>query len=161
SSEISMKLRDLFTRRLPASQRRGVRLRVDTLEDRTAPAVFTVASTADSGKASLRFAVLSANANPGPDMICFDTEVFDRPETILVTRSPITITDPVTIEGPAAGLTLDAGYLSGHFMLAMSHALDPVSISGLTLTRGGGDYGAASVDNRNASLTLSRMVISN
>src|SRR5262245_21911421 len=37
------------------------------------------------------------------------------------------------------------------------HALDPVSISGLTLTHGGSTF--ASVDDENASLTLSRMVI--
>jgi hypothetical protein len=135
--------------------------RLETLEDRTAPAVFTVANTADGGKESLRYAVLKANANAGPDTIRFDPAAFATHETIRMTGGPITITDPVTIEGPAAGLTLDAGGLSGHFTLAMTHALDPVSMSNLTLTRGGSDYGHASLVNMNASLTLSRMVITN
>src|SRR5262245_26676933 len=153
-----MKRRDPSSRRVPASRRRGLRLRLETLEDRTAPAVFTVTNTADSGKESLRYAVLSANANPGPDTIDFDTAAFGKAQTIELTGGRLTITDPVTIQGPAAGLTLDAGGLSGHFTLSMTNPLDSVSISGLTLRRGGGDY-SASVANQNASLTLSRMAI--
>jgi hypothetical protein len=140
--------------------RARIRPRLETLEDRTAPAVFTVTNTADSGKGSLRSAVLIANANPGPDTINFDTKVFAEAQTVELTGGSITITDPVAIQGPAAGLTLDADYLSGHFILSMTHALDPVSMSGLTLTRGGDVYDT-SLDNQNASLTLSRMVITN
>src|SRR5262245_17512569 len=153
-----MKRRDLFARRLPASRRRGVRLHLDALEDRTAPAVFTVTNTADSGPGSLRQAVLAANAAAGADSITFDPAAFATARTIQMTGGAITITAPVTIQGPAAGLTLDAGGLSGQFVLAMTNALDPVSISGLTLTHAGG---SASVADQNASLTLSRMVITN
>jgi hypothetical protein len=154
-----MKRRDLFARRLPASRRRGVRLHLDALEDRTAPAVFTVTNTADSGPGSLRQAVLAANAATGADIIAFDATLFTSPKTVQMTGGVMTITDPVTIQGPAAGLTLDAGGLSGHFALSMTNPLDPVSLSGLTLTRAGGDYGSASLANLNASLTLSKMVI--
>lgn len=140
-------------------QRAGFRPRLETLEDRTAPTVFTVTNTSDTGKESLRQAVLSANATPGPDLIRFDPAVFATPRTIRMTGGQITITDPVSIEGPAAGLTLDAGYLSGHFTLSMTNGLDPVSMSRLTLTHGG-DY-SASVANQNATLTLSKMVITN
>src|SRR5262249_52991737 len=89
----------------------------------------------------------------------FDPAVFATGETIQMTGGPYVITNSVSIQGPAAGLTLDAGGRSGHFELAMTSALDLASISGLTLTHGGGD--SASVAALNASLTLSRMVITN
>src|SRR5262245_49407409 len=144
---------------LRSRRRAGFHPRLETLEDRTAPAVFTVTNTADSGPGSLRQAVLDANAATGADIIAFDATNFVSPKTVQLTGGEMTITDPVTIQGPAAGLTLDAGGLSGHFALSMTKPLDPVSISGLTLTRAGGDYSNASVADNNASLTLSKMAI--
>lgn len=46
-------------------------LRFDTLEDRTAPAVFTVTTTLDVGPGSLRQAIADSNAAAGPDTIAF------------------------------------------------------------------------------------------
>src|SRR5262245_38191243 len=120
-------------------RRAAIRPRLETLEDRTAPAVFTVTNTADSGPGSLRQAVLDANNKVDADSITFDPAVFATGETIQMTGGPYVITNSVSIQGPAAGLTLDAGGRSGHFELAMTSALDLASISGLTLTHGGGD----------------------
>src|SRR5438093_4521515 len=49
----------------------AARMSLERLEDRTAPAVFTVSSTADVGAGSLRQAILDANAAPGADSIRF------------------------------------------------------------------------------------------
>src|SRR5688500_14914481 len=47
------------------------RTRLDVREDRTAPAIFTVLNTNDSGADSLRQAILDANATGGADQIQF------------------------------------------------------------------------------------------
>src|SRR5207244_10399705 len=46
-------------------------LRTERLEDRTMPAIFTVANLADSGPGSLRAAISSANLSAGADTIQF------------------------------------------------------------------------------------------
>lgn len=55
----------------PWKPARRARLAVEVLEDRLAPATFTVTNTADSGAGSLRQAILSANAAFGADTIAF------------------------------------------------------------------------------------------
>jgi hypothetical protein len=52
-------------------RRPGFRPRLESLEDRSAPATFTVLNLADNGNDSLRAAVAATNANPGADMIEF------------------------------------------------------------------------------------------
>src|SRR5713226_5661739 len=47
-------------------------LRLEALEDRTAPATFTVMNTNDSGLGSLRQAILDANAASGMNTIAFN-----------------------------------------------------------------------------------------
>lgn len=56
-------------------------------------ATYTVTSDADSGAASLRDAVAQANANPGSDLIVFDSGV----TSISLSAPAIEITDSVTI----------------------------------------------------------------
>ena len=53
-------------------------LTIVRLEDRTAPAVFTVTTLADSGAGSLRQAVLDANAAGGADEVQFAGDPIDR-----------------------------------------------------------------------------------
>ena len=88
------------TGRRPSRAR--AQLRLTRLEERTAPAVFAVTNTADNGPGSLRRAVLDANAATGADIIAFDATLFASPKTMQMTGGVMTITDPVTIQGPAA-----------------------------------------------------------
>jgi hypothetical protein len=82
----------------PSSRRRLI---LETLEDRTVPAVFLVTNTADVGAGSFRQAILDANASPnvgGPDVINFNI-----PGSGVHTISPHLplpdITDPASIDG--------------------------------------------------------------
>lgn len=79
--------------------RSNARRSVEPLEPRLLlSTTFTVTNTNDSGAGSLRQAILSANANPGADLINFNI-----PGTGVHTISPASplpnITDPVTING--------------------------------------------------------------
>jgi hypothetical protein len=85
-------------------------LHLEALEDRHAPAVFTVTSPGDSGPGTLRQAILDANneaAYPGPDTITF------APVLAGATIS-LTTTDPAAGDGPSAfavssSITIDGG----------------------------------------------------
>lgn len=77
---------------------RTARLRLETLEARETPSVFTVTNTADSGSGSLRDAITASNQNNGPDEIRFNI-----PGTGVHTIRPVNqlpdIRDTVTIDG--------------------------------------------------------------
>jgi titin len=72
--------------------------RIDLLEDRTAPVVFTVTNPLNSGAGSLRQAILDANANAGLDTIAFSIGG-GGVQTIVPTAALPTVTDPVVIDG--------------------------------------------------------------
>src|SRR5690349_24377722 len=76
----------------------AARLSLERLEDRTAPAVFTVTGTADTGAGSLRQAILDANAAPGADTIQFAIPGSGVQTIRPATLFPV-ITDAVTIDG--------------------------------------------------------------
>jgi hypothetical protein len=104
-------------------------------EGRIAPAVFTVANTADAGPGSLRQAVLSANAAVGADTIDFDPAVFASPQTITLTTGQLRITDTVAVTGPGAGLlTVDAG--KAGFRVLEVNTAGSVAVAGMTITGG-------------------------
>src|SRR5262249_30693806 len=69
---------------------------LDPLEERLAPAVFTVSVTADGGPGSLRQAVQDANATPGADTITFAL----APGAVIALTGQLTVTDGVTLAGP-------------------------------------------------------------
>ncbi len=105
------------------------RLNLEALEDRLTPSTFTVTNLLDSGPDSLRAAVASANANPGPDAIDFATT-----GTITLTSGQLSITDSLSIGGPGAdALTISGGNVSRVFRLAGSPT---VSIANLTIANG-------------------------
>ncbi|MCI0745047.1 MAG: hypothetical protein L0Y58_06550 [Verrucomicrobia subdivision 3 bacterium] len=65
-----------------------------------AATTFTVTTINDGGAGSLRQAIASANAAPGPDMIVFNIPPDDGTvKTILITNALPTITGPVVIDG--------------------------------------------------------------
>src|SRR5216683_6471565 len=63
----------LFVRGKQPARRRPISL--EALEDRFAPATFTVQFTGDSGAGTLRQAIADAAASPGPDIINFDPSI--------------------------------------------------------------------------------------
>jgi hypothetical protein len=169
-------IRKLFTRRVkgaptpparPARRAPRTLLRVDTLEDRTAPAILTVTTAANSGPGSLRQAVLTANSTSTPDTIVFDPVLFSTPQTIqLSILGEMVITNPLTIQGPGANLltvSADPNNLAVNnrvFSVTGVGTID-VTISGMTLTGGnlsGANDGGAILDG-DENLTLDSVVI--
>ncbi|QEL14532.1 beta strand repeat-containing protein [Limnoglobus roseus] len=113
------------------THRRGT-LSFIPLEDRTAPAVFTVTTTADNGNnvtptvGSLRAAIVAANAAAGADTINFAI-AGGGVQTILPSTQMVAITDPVTIDG-----TTQTGY-SGTPVIRISGANAAAGSDGLVL----------------------------
>lgn len=75
-------------------------LAVHQLEDRTAPAIFTVTTTADTGPGSLRQAITDANAATGADSVAFSLPA--GPQTISLLTALATISGDLTINGTGA-----------------------------------------------------------
>ncbi|MCB1029219.1 MAG: hypothetical protein KDB24_15825, partial [Microthrixaceae bacterium] len=70
-------------------------------------ATFTVTSNADSGAGSLRAAVDAANANPGHDTINFAITAGASPVKTIRLRTPLMLTDDVTINGRSQAAVAD------------------------------------------------------
>jgi titin len=102
--------------------------RLEALEDRTAPATFTVTSTADSGAGSLRQAILDANADPFVDTIAFS--IGGGVQTIRPASQLPLLTKPVVVDG-----TTQPGY-AGSPLVVLDGGRAGTSASGLTLTGG-------------------------
>jgi predicted outer membrane repeat protein len=74
------------------------------------PGVFVVTTAAETGGLSLRAALALANASPSDaDTIRFDPGIFSDGTVIRLTSGELSITDGVVIEGPPAGVIIDAG----------------------------------------------------
>ena len=71
--------------------------RIEGLEDRLAPATFTVTTAKNGGTGSLRAAIVSANTNPGADVIDFNITGTGVQKIKLSAALP-KITDSVTID---------------------------------------------------------------
>jgi parallel beta-helix repeat protein len=140
------------------SQRRRLRPSVMALEGRALLSTFTVDSTADDGSTgTLRWAIGQANADNQADTIVFSS-LFNTPQTIALSGSPLTLTnaDTTTIDGPGASLlTVNGENMSRAFNIYGASA----EISGLTLSGGASDRGGA-IRNINGTLTLTDAVIS-
>jgi hypothetical protein len=119
-------------------RRRGWRPLLEVLEDRLAPAAFTVNSTGDTGTGSgtagdLRFCVNQADANPG-STIQFDPTLFAAAQTITLNGTALPdLTQNTQVNGPAAGVTVNAAGKSRVFAIDTGTA---VGISDLSVTGG-------------------------
>lgn len=110
-------------------------LRLLDLESRIAPATFTVTNANNSGTGSLRQAVINANNAAGADSIDFSS-FFNSPRTITL-ASQISITGPVTIDGPsAANVTISGNDAVRIFDTQSAPAGAAISLVDLTLTSG-------------------------
>ncbi|HWM92858.1 MAG TPA: choice-of-anchor Q domain-containing protein [Thermoanaerobaculia bacterium] len=126
--------------------------------DRATAATFSVTNFNDAGPGSLRQAVLSANAAPGPDEVTFP----GLTGTITLTSGAITIADPLVVNGPGAGvITVSGNDLSGIFFVQSAAMTEiEVTLSGLTLTRGRSFFGGGAVIAIEENLTILDSVIS-
>src|SRR4029077_10938744 len=97
-----------------------------------------------------------ANMNGGTETITFDKTVFKTPQTITLGGTQLELSDTtgkVTITGPAAGVTVDAG---GNSRVFQVDSLVTASISGMTITGGrvgGYGYGGGLLNYGTATLT--------
>jgi Tol biopolymer transport system component len=154
---VSNWLRLLATRLNPvrtrlAPRRPAFRPRAEGLEDRTAPAVFTVTSTGDndgvnpapfSGTFTLRQAIIDANANPGADAITFAIPDAQKSTagnwwTIQLQAGLPTVTDTVAIDGTSA-----PGYVGTPLIEVRGLAQAPTTDVMDGLTFGAGSAGSS------------------
>src|SRR5262245_50821661 len=85
---------------LSRKNRRLARPRLEALEDRVVPAIFTVSNANDSGAGSLRAAITAANATTAADTIAFAPGLAGK--TIALTSGEIAISKALSIAGLGA-----------------------------------------------------------
>ena len=141
-----------------ARRRRRMRPTLLALEDRRLLSTIVVNNPTDTpvtGETDLRQAIGLANTTGGAETIVFDKTVFKTPQTITLNGTQLELSDTTgteTITGPKAGVTVSGGGLSRVFQV------DPgvtASISGLTITGGGGNtyYGGGLYNEGATTLT--------
>src|SRR6185295_7688152 len=89
-------------------------------------ATFTVTNLADSGAGSLRQAVLDANAASGPDDVAFAPGLTG---TITLTSGEITISDPLTVNGPGLGVLAVSGNDSTRIINVENPSVAPIDVT--------------------------------
>jgi predicted outer membrane repeat protein len=149
----------MFPERLATNRNLSRRLLVEPLEGRLVPATFYVTTTDDvvsttDKVTSLREAVTAANNNPGPDVIMLKPGVYP----ITLPDGDFDVTDAVTIKGRGAGVTAVDG--AGSTRLFHLIGTFDATFNGLTLRNGGGPVNGAAILADDASLTLTRCVVS-
>ncbi|MFL5328248.1 MAG: hypothetical protein ACJ8C4_04985 [Gemmataceae bacterium] len=139
------------------------RLMLTGFEERCVPAIYLVDNPTDTsvaGQLNLREAIGLANANAGTDSINFDSNVFNAATTITLTGGPLTLTDPVVINGPGAtALTISGSDVTRICNINMPPGTASVTMSGLTLTHGRATNGTA-LNMTDGTVILSNMVFS-
>lgn len=115
---------------------KSFRPRIEFLEDRLAPATFTVLNTNDDGDDSLRRAISNANATTEADTIAFNIPGAGV-HTIAVLSALPAITNPVIIDGysqPGASANTLAVGDDAVLLIELSGANAGIGVSGLTIT---------------------------
>lgn len=135
------------------NRRSRIRLFVRPLEDRLAPATFTVLNLNDSGADSLRDCVSKANTAAGADTVTF---IAGLTGTITLTSGETAISE--AIKGPGSSvLSISGNNASRIFNISSSASGSAISISGLTFTGGfGSGFSSAggAIVGTNQSLTV-------
>jgi hypothetical protein len=155
-------IRNLFATHSPRTPRRSsTRLRPAfmALEDRQLLTTFVVTSLYDYSiprQLDLRQAIEKATVTPGSDTITFSS-LFNTPQTIHVAPQLVVKHGFLTIDGPAAGLTIKGTY--GHRILGVESNAR-VQISNVTITggeaiseNGGGVYNRGVLTLTNCTIT--------
>ena len=131
---------------LPTTDQRGFALDspgpdIGAFQTQTTSVPLVVNSTGDgpgqTGQLTLRMAVDLADIAGTSQTITFDPTVFATPQSIVLTQGELVLNNthaPITIEAPAAGVTVSGGNLSTVFVVGSGVT---ASISGLTITGGG------------------------
>lgn len=124
-----------------------------------APTLYLVSNLNDSGKGSIRQAILDANENPGDDIISFQTGLAG---TITLTNGQLVISDSVAVEGPGANVVAVAGNHASRIFEIDPGTFGTVTVNGLTLKEGldmtGNGGGAIIVDS--GTVTIDRCTLS-
>ncbi len=119
----------------PARKPAAFRPRLEALEGRDVPSTLTVLNNLDSGKGSLRDAIVHANKN---DTIVFAPNLDGQ--TITLTSGELQIKQNLTINGPGASqLTVSGNHASRVFEVA---AKEQLTLSGLAIRDGDGVFAA-------------------
>ncbi|MDY3551876.1 choice-of-anchor Q domain-containing protein [Gemmata sp. JC717] len=136
------------------------KLAVEALEDRAVPATFAVTSLLDNGSSgTLRWAVDQANGTAGADTITFAPGVAGG--TIVLTGGQLALTDSAqtTIDGGAAGVTLDGNNTSRLVFVSPGAS---AALNRLTITRGrAGNLDGGGILNSGGTLAVSASTITN
>jgi hypothetical protein len=130
-------------------RRRGIRPRLEGLEDRTVLSTMTVMNNHDSGGGSLRAAVAAAKSG---DTIDFAKNM--NGQTITLTSGELAVTKSLDIEGPGAKkLTISGNHSSRVFDISGGVTL---TIAGLTIAHGFvmSDNGGGGILNQDSTLTI-------
>ncbi len=114
--------------------------------------IFTVTSTGSgtsgsgtSGTLPYVTSLANANSNTAGSEIVFDPTVFSSPQTITLTAGMLELTGttgPISIAGPAAGVTVSGGGLIGGIRVFQVDSGVTAAISGLTISGGWPGYGS-------------------
>ena len=142
-------LQNLFgnKKKRPVQRRPHIRLFVEILEDRTVPSTITVTNTSNSAlvSGSLPAAVAQADSDTSGTAVTIDFaegvgQTFATPQTIALTGSlNISNTTPgesITINGPAAGLTIQGGGSLSDFSVFTVAANTTAAIENLAMIDG-------------------------
>src|SRR5579871_2797511 len=109
------------------TRQHGPELLLEPLEDRCVPSVFVVNDLGDKhavdlmsgmdavGTVTLRSAVEAANYQGGDQTIQFDPNVFAIPQTIKLSGALDLKGALITIQGPAAGVTISGNHITDIF----------------------------------------------
>jgi hypothetical protein len=140
---------------------RRARPRVTELEAREVPATFTVTNLNDFGLGSLRQATFDANAAGGLDDIVFAGAATSG--TITLTSGQLFLSGPTNLIGPGAGNLTVSGNNASRLFFVNPGGGQPVTISGLTLTRGNGTgpgpSGGGAITHVGGNLTIESSVL--